>query len=57
MVVEAWSGTIGKQSYSYLIKSNNTVSFTWGFQRTVAFSMVSLTRHLSLPVLFLLFYC
>ncbi|ROL48969.1 UPF0577 protein KIAA1324 [Anabarilius grahami] len=39
MVVESWSGTIGKQSYSYLIKSNNTVSFTWGFQRTGVFSM------------------
>ncbi|XP_051758344.1 endosome/lysosome-associated apoptosis and autophagy regulator 1 isoform X1 [Ctenopharyngodon idella] len=39
MIVESWSGTIGKQSYSYLIKSNNTVSFTWGFQRTGVFSM------------------
>ncbi|KAK7135854.1 hypothetical protein R3I94_014510 [Phoxinus phoxinus] len=39
MIVESWSGAIGKQSYSYLIKSNNTVSFTWGFQRTAAFSM------------------
>lgn len=39
MIVESWSGTIGKQSYSYLIKSNSTVSFTWGFQRTGTFSM------------------
>uniref|UniRef100_A0A672QFF8 Endosome-lysosome associated apoptosis and autophagy regulator 1 n=1 Tax=Sinocyclocheilus grahami TaxID=75366 RepID=A0A672QFF8_SINGR len=38
-IVESWSGTMGKQSYSYLIKSNNTVSFTWGFQRTGIFSM------------------
>lgn len=40
MFVESWSGTIGKQSYSYLIKSNSTVSFTWGFQRTGTFNMV-----------------
>ncbi|XP_017323848.2 endosome/lysosome-associated apoptosis and autophagy regulator 1 [Ictalurus punctatus] len=38
-VVETWRGTIGKQSYSYLIKSNLTVSFTWGFQRTDTYSM------------------
>ncbi|KAL0185960.1 hypothetical protein M9458_017630, partial [Cirrhinus mrigala] len=37
-IVESWSGTTGKQSYSYLIKSNDTVSFTWGFQRTGIFS-------------------
>uniref|UniRef100_A0A8C1AQ31 Endosome-lysosome associated apoptosis and autophagy regulator 1 n=1 Tax=Cyprinus carpio carpio TaxID=630221 RepID=A0A8C1AQ31_CYPCA len=37
-IVESWSGSMGKQSYSYLIKSNNTVSFTWGFQRTGIFS-------------------
>lgn len=40
MIVESWSGTKGKQSYSYLIKNNSTVSFTWGFQRTGTFSMV-----------------
>uniref|UniRef100_A0A8C7RQG2 Endosome-lysosome associated apoptosis and autophagy regulator 1 n=1 Tax=Oncorhynchus mykiss TaxID=8022 RepID=A0A8C7RQG2_ONCMY len=33
-MVEHWSGTTRKQSYSYLVKSNSTVSFTWGFQRT-----------------------
>ncbi|XP_063065737.1 endosome/lysosome-associated apoptosis and autophagy regulator 1 [Engraulis encrasicolus] len=33
VVVESWRGTNGKQSYSYIIKSNSTVSFTWGFQR------------------------
>uniref|UniRef100_A0A8B9LN31 Si:ch211-163l21.8 n=1 Tax=Astyanax mexicanus TaxID=7994 RepID=A0A8B9LN31_ASTMX len=33
-LAESWRGTNGKQSYSYLIKSNLTVSFTWGFQRT-----------------------
>ncbi|XP_056319615.1 endosome/lysosome-associated apoptosis and autophagy regulator 1 [Danio aesculapii] len=38
MVVESWSGTIGKQSYSCLIKSNSTVSFSWGFQHTGAFN-------------------
>ncbi|XP_031422893.1 endosome/lysosome-associated apoptosis and autophagy regulator 1 [Clupea harengus] len=32
-VVESWRGTNGKQSYSYIVKSNSTVSFTWGFQR------------------------
>uniref|UniRef100_A0A672QGA1 Endosome-lysosome associated apoptosis and autophagy regulator 1 n=1 Tax=Sinocyclocheilus grahami TaxID=75366 RepID=A0A672QGA1_SINGR len=47
-IVESWSGTMGKQSYSYLIKSNNTVSFTWGFQRTGIFSMVRLNRNLLL---------
>ncbi|KAI7797815.1 endosome/lysosome-associated apoptosis and autophagy regulator 1 isoform X2 [Triplophysa rosa] len=41
MIAESWSGTIGKQSYSYLVKSNSTVSFTWGFQRTGTFSMES----------------
>ncbi|KAI5613985.1 UPF0577 protein KIAA1324-like [Silurus asotus] len=35
-VVETWKGTIGKQSYSYLIKSNLTVGFTWSFQRSEA---------------------
>ncbi|KAK1801314.1 hypothetical protein P4O66_022995, partial [Electrophorus voltai] len=37
-VVESWKGTVGKQSYSYLIKSNRTVSFTWAFQRTEAYT-------------------
>uniref|UniRef100_A0A8C1SPR0 Si:ch211-163l21.8 n=1 Tax=Cyprinus carpio TaxID=7962 RepID=A0A8C1SPR0_CYPCA len=46
-IVESWSGTMGKQSYSYLIKSNNTVSFTWGFQRTGIFSTVRLNHLLS----------
>uniref|UniRef100_A0A3B4CLQ9 MRH domain-containing protein n=1 Tax=Pygocentrus nattereri TaxID=42514 RepID=A0A3B4CLQ9_PYGNA len=40
-VVESWSGTNGKQSYSYLIKSNFTVSFTWSFQRTEAYTTYS----------------
>uniref|UniRef100_A0A8C8M6Y1 MRH domain-containing protein n=1 Tax=Oncorhynchus tshawytscha TaxID=74940 RepID=A0A8C8M6Y1_ONCTS len=39
-LVEHWSGTTRKQSYSYLVKSNSTVSFTWGFQRTQAYSEV-----------------
>ncbi|XP_047426861.1 endosome/lysosome-associated apoptosis and autophagy regulator 1 [Mugil cephalus] len=33
-VIEHWNGSKSKQSYSYLIQSNNTVSFTWTFQRT-----------------------
>ncbi|KAK5863489.1 hypothetical protein PBY51_000517 [Eleginops maclovinus] len=33
-VVEQWKGSNGKQSYSYLIQSNSTTSFTWTFQRT-----------------------
>lgn len=41
-MVEHWSGTTRKQSYSYLVKSNSTVSFTWGFQRTQAYSEVRL---------------
>ncbi|XP_061644607.1 endosome/lysosome-associated apoptosis and autophagy regulator 1 [Phyllopteryx taeniolatus] len=32
--VEQWKGSNRKQSYSYLIQSNATVSFTWTFQRT-----------------------
>uniref|UniRef100_A0A8D3DHT3 Endosome-lysosome associated apoptosis and autophagy regulator 1 n=1 Tax=Scophthalmus maximus TaxID=52904 RepID=A0A8D3DHT3_SCOMX len=38
-VVEQWTGSKGKQSYSYLIQSNSTVSFTWTFQRTDKFSI------------------
>ncbi|XP_040009905.1 endosome/lysosome-associated apoptosis and autophagy regulator 1 [Xiphias gladius] len=38
-VVEQWKGSKGKQSYSYLIQSNSTVSFTWTFQRTETFNM------------------
>ncbi|KAM3872298.1 endosome/lysosome-associated apoptosis and autophagy regulator 1 [Diretmus argenteus] len=37
-VVEQWSGNSTKQSYSYLIQSNSTVSFTWTFQRTVEYT-------------------
>lgn len=33
-VVEMWTGNNSKQSYSYLIQSNDTNSFTWSFQRT-----------------------
>lgn len=32
-VVETWKGTNGKHSYSYIIQSNSTTSFSWGFQR------------------------
>eukprot|EP00064_Thunnus_orientalis_P001857 superscaffoldBa00000128_g1860 len=38
-VVEQWKGSSRKQSYSYLIQNNSTVSFTWTFQRTEEFSM------------------
>ncbi|KAM6977768.1 endosome/lysosome-associated apoptosis and autophagy regulator 1 [Aplochiton taeniatus] len=34
VVLEQWSGSSRKQSYSYAIRSNSTVSFTWAFQRT-----------------------
>ncbi|KAM9856084.1 endosome/lysosome-associated apoptosis and autophagy regulator 1 [Aulostomus maculatus] len=37
-VVEQWRGSNRKQSYTYLIQSNSTVSFTWTFQRTEEFS-------------------
>ncbi|KAH0500939.1 UPF0577 protein [Microtus ochrogaster] len=32
--VETWKGPKGKQSYTYIIEENATVSFTWAFQRT-----------------------
>lgn len=38
-VVEQWKGSNRKQSYSYLIQSNSTVSFTWTFQRTEEFNV------------------
>ncbi|XP_056129961.1 endosome/lysosome-associated apoptosis and autophagy regulator 1 [Lampris incognitus] len=34
-IVEQWSGSNRKQSYTYLIQSNVTITFTWAFQRTV----------------------
>ncbi|KAJ8378226.1 hypothetical protein AAFF_G00245140 [Aldrovandia affinis] len=37
-VVEHWRGTRERQSYSYIIKTNSTVSFTWAFQRTEGYS-------------------
>ncbi|XP_028309712.1 UPF0577 protein KIAA1324 [Gouania willdenowi] len=37
--VEQWKGSQQKQSYSYLITNNNTVSFSWAFQRTEQFHM------------------
>uniref|UniRef100_A0A667ZZK5 Endosome-lysosome associated apoptosis and autophagy regulator 1 n=1 Tax=Myripristis murdjan TaxID=586833 RepID=A0A667ZZK5_9TELE len=37
-VVEQWRGSSSKQSYSYLIQSNSTVSFTWTFQRTQGYT-------------------
>nr|KAF6413426.1 hypothetical protein HJG59_007265 [Molossus molossus] len=32
--VETWKGSKGKQSFTYIIEKNATVSFTWAFQRT-----------------------
>uniref|UniRef100_A0A3Q3K1M4 MRH domain-containing protein n=1 Tax=Monopterus albus TaxID=43700 RepID=A0A3Q3K1M4_MONAL len=37
-LVEQWKGSSRKQSYSYLIQSNSTVSFTWTFQRAEKYS-------------------
>uniref|UniRef100_A0A673CXH9 Si:ch211-163l21.8 n=1 Tax=Sphaeramia orbicularis TaxID=375764 RepID=A0A673CXH9_9TELE len=37
-VIEQWKGRNRKQSYSYLIQSNSTVSFIWTFQRTEEFN-------------------
>ncbi|XP_066481066.1 endosome/lysosome-associated apoptosis and autophagy regulator 1 isoform X5 [Tiliqua scincoides] len=34
--VETWTGSKGKQSYTYKIEKNATMSFTWAFQRTVS---------------------
>lgn len=39
--VETWKGTKGKQSYTYTIEENATVSFTWAFQRTTLHETVS----------------
>lgn len=39
-IVEQWNGSNRKQSYSYLIQSNSTVTFAWTFQRTEKFNMV-----------------
>ncbi|XP_076015395.1 endosome/lysosome-associated apoptosis and autophagy regulator 1 isoform X2 [Genypterus blacodes] len=33
-LVEQWGGSKSKQSYTYLIQSNSTVTFTWNFRRT-----------------------
>ncbi|XP_040854414.1 endosome/lysosome-associated apoptosis and autophagy regulator 1 isoform X2 [Ochotona curzoniae] len=32
--VETWKGSKGKQSYTYTIEKNASMSFTWAFQRT-----------------------
>ncbi|KAM9520177.1 endosome/lysosome-associated apoptosis and autophagy regulator 1 isoform 2-T2 [Guaruba guarouba] len=32
--VETWTGPRGKQSYTYVVEKNATMSFTWAFQRT-----------------------
>lgn len=42
--VEMWMGNHSKQSYSYLIQSNDTTSFTWMFQRTE--ELIPVSGHL-----------
>ncbi|XP_041084106.1 endosome/lysosome-associated apoptosis and autophagy regulator 1-like isoform X2 [Polyodon spathula] len=37
-LVEQWSRSKEKQSYSYIVNSNSTVIFTWAFQRATGFS-------------------
>ncbi|XP_028653915.1 endosome/lysosome-associated apoptosis and autophagy regulator 1 [Erpetoichthys calabaricus] len=37
--VEQWSDSAFKQSYTYIVTSNYTTSFTWAFQRTKSQSM------------------
>nr|XP_006628357.2 PREDICTED: UPF0577 protein KIAA1324 homolog [Lepisosteus oculatus] len=37
-MVEHWTGSKERQSYSYIVSSNYTVSFTWAFQRTEDYS-------------------
>ncbi|KAF6074797.1 hypothetical protein HJG60_007226 [Phyllostomus discolor] len=32
--VETWKGSKGKQSFTYIIEKNATMTFTWAFQRT-----------------------
>lgn len=39
--VETWKGPKGKQSYTYIIEENATMSFTWAFQRTTFHEIVS----------------
>ncbi|XP_061617993.1 endosome/lysosome-associated apoptosis and autophagy regulator family member 2-like isoform X2 [Phyllopteryx taeniolatus] len=33
-VVESWEGSKGRQSYSHSVSRNDSVTFTWAFQRT-----------------------
>lgn len=39
--VETWTGPKGKQSYTYVVEKNATMSFTWAFQRTPYHEAVS----------------
>lgn len=39
--VETWKGSKVKQSYTYIIEENATMSFTWAFQRTTLHDTVS----------------
>lgn len=39
--VETWKGSKGKQSFTYIVEKNATVSFTWAFQRTTFHEIVS----------------
>lgn len=33
-LVESWTGSTEKQSYSYRLEKNANTTFTWAFQRT-----------------------
>ena len=33
-VVESWEGSKEKQSYTHVMSTNSSVSYTWAFQRT-----------------------
>lgn len=39
--VETWKGSKGKQSFTYIIEKNATMTFTWAFQRTTSHEIVS----------------
>lgn len=43
--VETWAGPKGKQSYTYIIEKNGTMSFTWAFQRTAYHEAVRLPSY------------
>uniref|UniRef100_A0A4W3GT78 Endosome-lysosome associated apoptosis and autophagy regulator 1 n=1 Tax=Callorhinchus milii TaxID=7868 RepID=A0A4W3GT78_CALMI len=43
---EIWSGSRGKQSYTYVIEKHSSLAFVWAFQRTTSFDQVRyFTNH------------